>query len=194
LQQWRTRSTAQHPRVTLPFRELQPAEVAAMRTASTRKRPASAISTASPDQVQELKNQTRTSSSPQIMNSPSLMQMQPTQMPGHVVADYVDPTSNYSPGLYGSPYYNPPQTQKPAENLGTELVRAQTSNQIVPIANYTDGYPMTRPEFGGPPPPPENRYQGQGDPDDLDHRALLAQQDAQAKRKQIPPFVQKLSR
>ncbi|KAL8957884.1 MAG: hypothetical protein Q9183_005948, partial [Haloplaca sp. 2 TL-2023] len=30
--------------------------------------------------------------------------------------------------------------------------------------------------------------------DDLDQRALVAQKDAQAKRKQIPPFVQKLSR
>lgn len=30
--------------------------------------------------------------------------------------------------------------------------------------------------------------------DDLDQKALIAQKDAQAKRKQIPPFVQKLSR
>lgn len=30
--------------------------------------------------------------------------------------------------------------------------------------------------------------------DDLDQKALAAQRDAQAKRKQIPPFVQKLSR
>ncbi len=30
--------------------------------------------------------------------------------------------------------------------------------------------------------------------DDLEQKALLAKRDAQAKRKQIPPFVQKLAR
>lgn len=32
------------------------------------------------------------------------------------------------------------------------------------------------------------------DEEDLEHKAMLARKDAQAKRKQIPPFVQKLSR
>lgn len=38
----------------------------------------------------------------------------------------------------------------------------------------------------------EAAWQNNGD--ELDHKALTAKRDAQAKRKQIPPFVQKLSR
>ena len=126
--------------------------------------------------------------SPRMMQDPSHAQVQAAQMSPQAVA------GNYpATGFYGSPYYNAPQPPNSAGNLGTELVRAQTNNQMVPLGNYTDGYPMARPEFSAPP-PAENGYQGQGDYDDLDHRALLAQRDAQGKRKQIPPFVQKLSR
>lgn len=38
----------------------------------------------------------------------------------------------------------------------------------------------------------ETGWRNEGD--DLDQKALVAKRDAQAKRKQIPPFVQKLSR
>ena len=164
-----------------------------MRASGIRKRPASAISTSGLEQIQEFASHNRNSSSPRMMESPSQMRMQPVQM-SNGLSEYTDPTNNYTGGLYGSPYYNTPQPHPSTGNLGTELVRAQTSNQIVPMPPYNDGYNIARADFNGPQPHAENGFQGQGQYDDLDQRALLAQRDAQSKRKPIPPFVQKLSR
>ena len=164
-----------------------------MRPNGTRKRPASAISTSGLEHFQDFANHNRNSSPPRMMESPSQMRMQPPQMPTGL-PEYTDSSNNYTGGLYGSPYYNPSQPQPPSGNLGTELVRTQQSNQIVPMPNYNDGYNIVRPDLSGPQPHVENGFQGQGQYDDLDQRASLAQSDAQSKRKQIPPFVQKLSR
>ena len=122
------------------------------------------------------------------------MWIQSTQTPAQGLSAYTDPTNPYNASLNDLPYYNSQQPQQPAENLGTELVKAQTNNQIVPIAGYNDGYPVARPDLVGPPASADNTYQGQSQHEDLDQRALLAERDAQSKRKQIPPFVQKLSR
>ena len=167
-----------------------------MRQAGTRKRPNSAISTSDTGQVQQFGNQARNSSSPTMMENPSQLHMQSPQMPFNGVPDYTDPANIYATGFNAPPYYNGHPQRQPPGNLGNELVQAQSSNQMVPMPNFADGYPLARPDFRGPPPVSENELQGQTQApyDDLDHRALLAQRDSQTKRKQIPPFIQKLSR
>lgn len=110
-------------------------------------------------------------------------------------SNYTNSTDNYL-GKNSTSYYNNHNTalQNHGENPSTDLVRAQSNNQVVPV-NY--GYPMAGAELGGLPQSVNDQWQGHGHGEnrygDLDHRALLAQRDAQAKRKQIPPFVQKLS-
>ena len=165
-----------------------------IRPGVTRKRPASAISTSGFEQLQEAQNHNHNITSPRMMEDPSQTQMRSTFMPTNGLSEYGNPSNNYSSNLYRSSYYSGQQAQQPSENLGTELVRTQPGNRIVPISNYNDGYPVATGEFNGPPPPVENEYRSQAEYDNLDHRALLAQRDAHAKRKQIPPFVQKLSR
>lgn len=61
---------------------------------------------------------------------------------------------------------------------------------MVPTANQTN-YDTSPADYGAQI-PAENSWASQYD--DLDQRALIAQRDAEAKRKSIPPFVQKLSR
>ena len=166
---------------------------AAVRQSGTRKRPASAMSPSSFDQVPTKKSNNRNIDSSQTGDDPLQMGMQATQFPSHGLPDYGNTAGNFS-GQYDSPYYHGVQSQAPSGTFGNELVRTQSNNQVIPAPNYADGYQVARPDFGTPLPPVEHGYQGQGQYNDLDRRALLAQRDAQGKRKQIPPFVQKLSR
>lgn len=172
--------------------------VATMRQGGTRKRPASAISSSDQDQVQEVKKPNQNSKSPSMIRNATFQMQNMSNGPPYdakSTSNYTDPTGNYL-GKNGTPYYSNQemQSQNHSENQSTDLVRTQPGNQVLSV-NY--GYPVTGPEYGSPPPTAENQWQGHGHGqdryDDLDHRALLAQRMAQTKRKQIPPFVQKLS-
>jgi len=172
--------------------------VATMRQLGTRKRPASAMSPSDQVQVQEVKNPNRNSDPPTMMQNATFQMQNISNGPPYdpnFTSNYTDPTGNY-PDENGTPYYSNQamQSQERSENPTTDLVRTQPGTQVLSV-NY--GYPGTGPEYGGLPQSAESQWQGQGHGegryDDLDHRALLAQRDAQAKRKQIPPFVQKLS-
>lgn len=67
-----------------------------------------------------------------------------------------------------------------------QLVRRNPNHQLAPRGRNTwDGF--------------NNEKQGEwpsvgGEDEELEQKALMARRDAQSKRKQIPPFVQKLSR
>ena len=69
-------------------------------------------------------------------------------------------------------------------NMG-QLVRRNPNQQLAPAPrrNQWD-------EFLGPP----QQWEAVDDEEELEQKAAVAKKDAQAKRKQIPPFVQKLSR
>ena len=161
-----------------------------MRSGGTRKRPASEMSTSALNQIQGVSNH-KNPSSPRTMQTPPQARMPYSHVPVNGLSEYGDLSNTLPAGTH--PYHTSP-SQKSPESSGIEVARAQANNQIVPIPNYANGYPMTKADLGGHPAPAENGYQSQGQYSDLDRRALLAQRDAQATRKPIPPFVQKLSR
>lgn len=164
-----------------------------MRQGGTRKRPAPGMSPLRQD-PNEIRNQTHNISSPKQNIRQFDMQALPISHNGLPIDsafenNYIDPSSDYS-NQYGDPYFNVMPEQNTTQGLGTEIVRKQAGNQVVP---FGDTHPVARAEFGGAQPPVEQPWQEEVPTNDLDHRALLAQRDAQSKRKQIPPFIQKLS-
>ena len=99
------------------------------------------------------------------------------------------PDSNpYSAAAYTS------SPDVPAANVTAaapgQLARRQTPTQLV---NRGRGYEQTPPFSDHSTGPGENGGWGES-LEDLYKRAMVAKREAQAKRKQIPPFVQKLSR
>lgn len=106
----------------------------------------------------------------------------PTAING--VPAYTDPAL-YDPNLMngiqnGIPYVN--GQRAPADQLpSNQLVRRSNNNQL------------TARDYGGYAPVGQNGWDNEDD-EDLEAMALRARKEAQAKRKQIPPFVQKLSR
>lgn len=89
----------------------------------------------------------------------------------------------------GNPYF---KEQMPSSPAPSKAMRYMPDNQMDMVKYHNNN---TMNEF---PPAPGYEMQGpsQGysnQEDDLDQQALRAKRDAEAKRKQIPPFVQKLS-
>ncbi len=169
-----------------------------MRQGTARKRPASALSRSDQDHVQNVKRPNHNSKPSAMMQNANVqMQKLPHSPPydTNFTSNYADPTGTYI-GMNGIPYHNNQdmQPQNQTENTSTDLVRTQSGNQVLSV-NY--GYPEAGAEYSGLSQPAEEQWQGpsrgEGRYDDLGQRAHLAQRDAQVKRKQIPPFVQKLS-
>ena len=97
-------------------------------------------------------------------------------------------SNNYSD--QGNPYFKDQIPSSPAAN---EAMQYRPDNQMDMVKYHINN---TMSEY-----PPAPGYEMQAPPqgysqqdDDLDRQALRAKRDAEAKRKQIPPFVQKLSR
>lgn len=69
--------------------------------------------------------------------------------------------------------------------MSGQLVRRNTNQQLAPAPRrgQWDGFAS-----------PQQQWETVDDDEELEQKAALAKKDAQAKRKQIPPFVQKLSR
>lgn len=65
-----------------------------------------------------------------------------------------------------------------------QLVRRNPNQQLAPRRGQWDGYPS----------PTQQQWENVDDEDELEQKVAIAKKDAQAKRKQIPPFVQKLNR
>lgn len=105
-------------------------------------------------------------------------------------ASYPDSSSTFVSNLYTG------RTQQNASptTASTQVARRAIDHHLVPRGTYSntvdDSWPIL---------PEDGLSQGQ-DPawlnttDDLEQKAQIARRDTQAKRKQIPPFVQKLSR
>ena len=103
---------------------------------------------------------------------------------------YPDPSGNFSPNLYNSMI--PSQNAPDASN---QLTRRALGQQVIARGVYNgagnETWNGTADDF-----PQVVREEGWNNNDDeaLAQRALVAKREAQAKRKSIPPFVQKLSR
>jgi heat shock transcription factor len=65
-----------------------------------------------------------------------------------------------------------------------QLVRRDQNQQLASRRGQWDGYPS----------PTQQQWEPVDDEEELEQKAAMAKKDAQTKRKQIPPFVQKLSR
>ncbi|KAL8706602.1 MAG: hypothetical protein Q9201_000349 [Fulgogasparrea decipioides] len=87
----------------------------------------------------------------------------------------------------------PPSTVPPQQSTSSQLTQRPPVQNITEGPQYSNSNADIWPSLAG------NGIQQLSDAawgnngDDLDRKALAAQRDAQAKRKQIPPFVQKLS-
>jgi heat shock transcription factor len=65
-----------------------------------------------------------------------------------------------------------------------QLIRRNQNQQLASRRGQWDGYPS----------PTQQQWEPVDDEEELEQKAAMAKKDAQTKRKQIPPFVQKLSR
>jgi heat shock transcription factor len=65
-----------------------------------------------------------------------------------------------------------------------QLIRRDQNQQLASRRGQWDGYPS----------PTQQQWEPVDDEEELEQKAAMAKKDAQTKRKQIPPFVQKLSR
>jgi heat shock transcription factor len=65
-----------------------------------------------------------------------------------------------------------------------QLIRRNQNQQLASRRGQWDGYPS----------PTQQQWETVDDDEELEQKAAIAKKDAQTKRKQIPPFVQKLSR
>ena len=103
--------------------------------------------------------------------------------------------SALSDNSYSSTAFPPSsEASAPAATASNQLARRQTNqNQMVSRNRGYEQPPASYVENGGPNGNGESGAWGES-LEELYRRALTAKRDSQAKRKQIPPFVQKLSR
>lgn len=152
----------------------------------SRKRPAPG---ASPLMQQQSQTAMQFSSkSPQLSNEQFLRWGQNPQSTES--SAYPDPTASYTPNIYGG---STQQQGVPAAQPN-QIARRPTNQQLVTRGrtfNNTNSDQWSGLGDGSPQPTVEAWVNNDGD---LEQQALIAKRDAQAKRKPIPPFVQKLSR
>lgn len=147
-------------------------------------------------------SQVRTRKRPAPGTSP-LEQPQPQQLPGSPKRT-ADPTLGWQPqgtdaypdpSLYSSQSQNvyPPNSPTKPQQTTNQLARRTANQPMVPIHNYASAgsepwqlnESATQMQTG-------DEWSMQST--DLNQKAEAAKKEAQANRKQIPPFVQKLSR
>ena len=151
-----------------------------MPQAGTRKRPAPGTSPMQSPQRQDFAAVNHNGSSTTTMAEPYV------QWPQQNSVSYSDPTNNFGTSLYNGAHGLPASSSN-------QLARRPPGQQIVPRTNYNDATSDTWPLIQ------DSSIQASadgwvGDDDDLNRKAEIAKRETQAKRKQIPPFVQKLSR
>ena len=158
-----------------------------MPQAGTRKRAAPGASPLIQEQSQSAME--FPSKSPELSNDPFLRWGQNLQ--GNETSAYPDPTTTtYTPNIYGGLT----QPQGVPVSQSNQITRRPPNQQLVARGRTINGASS-------------DQWLGLGDvtitpstdgwvnsDEDLEQKALIAKRDAQAKRKPIPPFVQKLSR
>ncbi len=157
-----------------------------MTPTGSRKRPAPGSSPLVQQQQQNLATNLNTSGL-QMATDQNLQWHQPSL--ANTAASYPDPSSNFATNMYNGSV----QQDASSKTASNQVVRRGANHHVVSRGTFNagdDSWPLL---------PEDTLTQGQ-DPtwlnptDDLEHKAQIARRDTQAKRKQIPPFVQKLSR
>ena len=153
----------------------------------TRKRPAPGTSPKLHPQLGPVPNYAPSNSSSQLSNEQFL------QWGQNPSANVIGPTSFGDVASFNSAGHVVSQDLSgPVTSSSNQLTRRQQANQV---ATRNRGYDQVTAILE----PNANAGQGESGPwgeslEELYQRALAAKREAQAKRKQIPPFVQKLSR
>lgn len=129
------------------------------------------------------------------MNSPQMSNEQILQWGhengAHPTSNYPDPSANFGAYLYNG---STPAAQGTSPEPSNQLTRRPMNQRVVARGNYSNGDQEAWPGYASSV-APQVRQEGWTEEDErLEARALAAKRDAQAKRKMIPPFVQKLSR
>ncbi len=111
-------------------------------------------------------------------------------------ANYSDP---YNMNLLVGNSMSGQQYQQPVQASSTQLARRPMNRQMIPTAPRTTFDSSADPwgSFGDDgllDPQNPNSMEETDNIELLEEKAVIAKRDAQSKRKQIPPFVQKLSR
>ena len=154
-----------------------------MSQGSSRKRPAPGASPLGHEKLRDIKDVQYSMAPPEFTQ----------QTPSNTLPNYEDPTNYGTANLTSYLHNSNMPNNLPASPLGNQVVRRQPDNQIVPMMSYNNSdYPLGT-DYGGLQQSTEDGWPA-AQYDDLDQKALIAKRDAQAKRKQIPPFIQKLSR
>lgn len=157
-----------------------------MPPAGSRKRPAPGASPVVQQRQKSAGN--KINESPQMAADQYLQWHQ--QNMANPASRYPDPTGNFGSNLYNGMS----QGQAVPPTASNQLARRPMSQHLVPRANYNntgdDAWPII-PEDGTQPPQDQAWLNSN---EKLEQKAQIARRDTQAKRKQIPPFVQKLSR
>ena len=147
-------------------------------------------------------SQVRTRKRPAPGTSPLAQTQQPSRSPNRTL----DPASGWQPqdsstkpytdsSFYKAQPQNvyPPTSPVKSQKATNQLAKRAVNQPIVPIQNYTSagGEPW---QFNDASTQLQTGDAWSMSHDDLDQKAEAAKKEAQANRKQIPPFVQKLSR
>lgn len=126
--------------------------------------------------------------------SPDLAQI-PLQQPDQVLNNAVNYGDYPNSGGMSYGYNGNMPINIPASPSSQALTRMQPDSQLRTMTAYTNNNTVDyqgRTDQGQMPAPTDDQWQAPYD--DLNQRATVAQRDAHSKRKQIPPFIQKLSR
>ncbi|MCJ1353847.1 MAG: stress-responsive transcription factor hsf1 [Icmadophila ericetorum] len=157
-----------------------------MPQAGSRKRPAPGTSPAFTQPAQLSTNINM--NSPQMPNE-QILQWGP-ENGTNPASTYPDSSTNFGAYLYNSAA---PAAQATSQEPSNQLARRPMNQHVVTRGNFSNGEQEAWPGFAsGVAQKP--RQDGWTEEDErLEQKALAAKRDAQAKRKMIPPFVQKLS-
>lgn len=157
----------------------------------TRKRPAPGTAPASQPQPGLVPAYATANPGAQLSNDQFLQWGQNPPPSAINASTYTDP-STYNPATFAASQDPTAPAVPAAPGPANQLARRQAQNQLVTRnRGYEQAptvYAENTPDAGG-----ESATWGES-LEELYQRALAAKSDAKAKRKQIPPFVQKLSR
>ncbi|KZF20538.1 hypothetical protein L228DRAFT_269843 [Xylona heveae TC161] len=164
--------------------------------AGSRKRPAPGTSPAAqpPSQQESALSFPIATNSPRMTNEQFLGWNQ-NAMDGTNFA-FPDPSAPYGSSTFNSVGGGLNQSNVVAATPSNQLTRRPTTQHLVSRPRpFHDAHNDPWADFGEETVPQQNNTWSNGNEDitQLEQRALVAKRDAQAKRKQIPPFVQKLS-
>lgn len=160
-----------------------------MPPANPRKRPAPGESPA----VQKQQMQQNLISTPTQLTNEALLRWAPA-------ANTYPDSSGYPANIYGADTMPQTPYQQPVSAPSTQLARRPGNRQLVQTAQRQTYDETSDPwgQFGDNGPLEVQASNGAMEENDnielLEEKAAIAKREAQAKRKQIPPFVQKLSR